>query len=60
MLIFDHAVIYHGKFYPANTKIEEKETVSAKETVTATDEKAVTANDNKRTGRKSKAGDSSD
>lgn len=44
----------------AKRAAEQKETISEKETVTVPDEKAVTTNDNKRTGRKSKAGDSSD
>lgn len=60
MLTFNHAVIYNGNFYPANTPIEVKEVVAKNETTTETDEKAVTTDDNKRTSRKSKAVNSSD
>lgn len=60
---YDHAVIYNGKFYPANTPVpvaettEEKVDISDTETVAeeATEEKAVKQNANKRTGRKPKA-----
>lgn len=61
---YDHAVIYNGKFYPANTPVpvaeeatEEKVDISDTEAVAeeATEEKAVKQNANKRTGRKSKA-----
>lgn len=62
---FDHAVIYNGVLYSANTPIEFAEPKKAdsedtgSEKVTAKDkepEKEVTAND-KRTGRKSGTGD---
>lgn len=59
---YDHAVIYNGKFYPANTPVpvaevtEEKVDNSDTETVAeVTEEKAVKQNANKRTGRKPKA-----
>ena len=50
---FDHAVIYDGVFYPANTPIEEKKVVAEKET-TETPEKVTKKagakdNDNKGT-----------
>lgn len=47
--VFDYAVIYNGVFYPANTPIEDKE--PEKEAVTKSD---------KRTSKKSKAGDSAE
>lgn len=37
---YDHAVIYNGVLYPANTPIEEKKVVTKKET-TDTPKKAV-------------------
>lgn len=43
-LSYDHAVVYNGKFYPANTPVE-----AAKE------EKAVKSNADKRTSGKTKS-----
>lgn len=40
---YDHAVIYGGKFYPANTPIEIKETAKAEKPT----KKAVDKNDNR-------------
>lgn len=46
---FPYAVVYNGKFYPANTPIVDETEV--KETSTPTEKKAVNKND-KRTSRK--------
>ena len=43
--VYDHAVIYNGVFYPANTPIEVKEEKSA-ETVKKPAKKAVKSDDN--------------
>lgn len=46
--VYDHAVIYNGVYYPANTPIEVKEekTISKKETVEKPKKKAVKSDDN--------------
>ncbi len=70
---YDHAVIYNGEFYPANTPIvvendvttpeqaNEGETdVTIPEQANEGAEKAVKANANKRTGRKPKTANTTD
>lgn len=67
-LSYDHAVIYNGVFYPANTPIPvteeatEEKAVTPEETATeeATEEKAVNADDNKRKSRKPKSANTAD
>jgi hypothetical protein len=49
---YDHAVIYNGVFYPANTPIDVEE-----EKAETADEKAGKANDNSKRGRKPKSTD---
>lgn len=50
---FDHAVIYHGVYYPANTEIEEKKDKKQDK------KEQVNTNDNG-AGTGSKVGDSTD
>lgn len=50
---FDHAVIYHGEYYPANAEIEEKEPEKVEP------EKAVKKNDT-RAGKTTKSRNSAD
>lgn len=61
MIKFDHAVIYNGVFYPANTEIEEPEVKEEPENEeeSENEEEAVTENDN-RTGKNAKSRNKSD
>ncbi len=40
--VYDHAVIYNGKFYPANTEIEVKQEKTANEENSATEKETET------------------
>lgn len=51
---FDHAAIYNGVFYPANTEIEVKEPKKAKAPETTEPKKETVKSDEKRTSRSAK------
>lgn len=52
---FDHAVIYNGVLYPANTEIEKKEPKQAKEAETTEQKKETVKSNDKRTSRSAKS-----